>query len=64
VSELMQNSGLSQDEAALLIRLHGSKAQAWLLADEEINRQAKPGETKAAGIARLTWQTEIISHSR
>ena len=25
VSELMQNSGLSQDEAALLIRLHGSK---------------------------------------
>jgi len=28
VSELMQNSGLSQDEAALLIRLHGSKAQA------------------------------------
>lgn len=24
VSELMQNSGLSQDEAALLIRLHGS----------------------------------------
>jgi uncharacterized membrane protein YccC len=27
VSELMQNSGLSQDEAALLIRLHGSKAQ-------------------------------------
>ena len=26
VSELMQNSGLSQDEAALLIRLHGSKA--------------------------------------
>ena len=28
VSELMQNSGLSQDEAALLIRLHGSKASA------------------------------------
>lgn len=28
VSELMQNSGLSQDEAALLIRLHGSKAQS------------------------------------
>jgi hypothetical protein len=27
VSELMQTSGLSQDEAALLIRLHGSKAQ-------------------------------------
>jgi hypothetical protein len=27
VSELMQNSGLSQDEAALLIRLHGSKTQ-------------------------------------
>lgn len=27
VSELMQNSGLSQDEAALLIRLHGPKAQ-------------------------------------
>jgi uncharacterized membrane protein YccC len=27
VNELMQNSGLSQDEAALLIRLHGSKAQ-------------------------------------
>ncbi|MGZ8918889.1 MAG: DUF2802 domain-containing protein [Methylobacter sp.] len=25
VSELMQNLGLSQDEAALLIRLHGSK---------------------------------------
>jgi ABC-type transport system involved in cytochrome bd biosynthesis fused ATPase/permease subunit len=25
VSELMQNSGLSQDEAALLIRLHGAK---------------------------------------
>jgi hypothetical protein len=25
VGELMQNSGLSQDEAALLIRLHGSK---------------------------------------
>ena len=25
VSELMQNAGLSQDEAALLIRLHGSK---------------------------------------
>jgi hypothetical protein len=25
VSELMQNSGLSQDEAALLIRLHGTK---------------------------------------
>ena len=25
VNELMQNSGLSQDEAALLIRLHGSK---------------------------------------
>lgn len=28
VSELMQNSGLSQDEAALLIRLHGSKMQS------------------------------------
>jgi cell division protein FtsL len=28
VSELMQGSGLSQDEAALLIRLHGSKAQS------------------------------------
>ena len=28
VSELMQNSGLSQDEAALLIRLHGSKARS------------------------------------
>ncbi len=27
VNELMQNSGLSQDEAALLIRLHGSKVQ-------------------------------------
>jgi len=27
VNELMQNSGLSQDEAALLIRLHGSKEQ-------------------------------------
>jgi uncharacterized protein YoxC len=27
VSELMQNSGLSHDEAALLIRLHGSKSQ-------------------------------------
>jgi hypothetical protein len=27
VSELMQTSGLSQDEAALLIRLHGSKTQ-------------------------------------
>lgn len=27
VSELMQNSGLSQDEAALLIRLHGTKEQ-------------------------------------
>lgn len=27
VNELMQNSGLSQDEAALLIRLHGSKAR-------------------------------------
>jgi uncharacterized protein YoxC len=26
VSELMQNSGLSQDEAALLIRLHGAKS--------------------------------------
>ncbi len=26
VSELMQTSGLSQDEATLLIRLHGSKA--------------------------------------
>jgi predicted nucleotidyltransferase len=26
VSDLMQNSGLSQDEAALLIRLHGSKS--------------------------------------
>lgn len=28
VNELMQNSGLSHDEAALLIRLHGSKAQS------------------------------------
>ena len=28
VSELMHNSGLSQDEAALLIRLHGSKAKS------------------------------------
>jgi hypothetical protein len=28
VSELMQNSGLSQDEAVLLIRLHGSKVQS------------------------------------
>ena len=27
VNELMKNSGLSHDEAALLIRLHGSKAQ-------------------------------------
>jgi hypothetical protein len=27
VHELMQNSGLSHDEAALLIRLHGSKTQ-------------------------------------
>lgn len=27
VNELMQNSGLSHDEAALLIRLHGSKNQ-------------------------------------
>lgn len=27
VSELMQTAGLSQDEAALLIRLHGSKSQ-------------------------------------
>jgi len=27
VSELMQSAGLSQDEAALLIRLHGSKAR-------------------------------------
>jgi hypothetical protein len=27
VTELMQSSGLSHDEAALLIRLHGSKAQ-------------------------------------
>jgi len=27
VSELMQNSGLSQDEAALLIRLHGTKSR-------------------------------------
>jgi hypothetical protein len=27
VSELMQTSGLSQDEAALLIRLHGSKTR-------------------------------------
>jgi hypothetical protein len=27
VGELMQNSGLSQDEAALLIRLHGTKKQ-------------------------------------
>jgi Protein of unknown function (DUF2802) len=28
VNDLMQNSGLSQDEAALLIRLHGSKARS------------------------------------
>ena len=28
VNELMQNSGLSHDEAALLIRLHGSKTQS------------------------------------
>ncbi|MGZ5008732.1 MAG: DUF2802 domain-containing protein [Methylobacter sp.] len=28
VNELMQNSGLSHDEAALLIRLHGSKPQS------------------------------------
>jgi hypothetical protein len=28
VNELMQNSGLSHDEAALLIRLHGSKGQS------------------------------------
>lgn len=28
VNELMQNSGLSRDEAALLIRLHGSKTQS------------------------------------
>lgn len=28
VSELMQNSGLSQDEAALLIRLHGAKTKS------------------------------------
>jgi len=27
VNELMKNSGLSHDEAALLIRLHGSKTQ-------------------------------------
>lgn len=27
VSELMQTAGLSQDEAALLIRLHGSKSR-------------------------------------
>lgn len=27
VNELMKNAGLSQDEAALLIRLHGSKAR-------------------------------------
>jgi cell division protein FtsL len=27
VAELMQSSGLSQDEAALLVRLHGSKTQ-------------------------------------
>jgi hypothetical protein len=27
INELMQTSGLSQDEAALLIRLHGSKAR-------------------------------------
>lgn len=27
ISELMQTSGLSQDEAALLIRLHGSKTR-------------------------------------
>ncbi|MDP1770834.1 MAG: DUF2802 domain-containing protein [Methylobacter sp.] len=27
VNELMQNSGLSRDEAALLIRLHGSKTE-------------------------------------
>lgn len=30
VDELMQTSGLSHDEAALLIRLHGSKAQSLL----------------------------------
>lgn len=28
VNELMKNSGLSHDEAALLIRLHGSKTQS------------------------------------
>ncbi|TAK61596.1 DUF2802 domain-containing protein [Methylobacter sp.] len=28
INELMQNSGLSHDEAALLIRLHGSKTQS------------------------------------
>jgi hypothetical protein len=28
VNELMQNSGLSHDEAALLIRLHGAKTQS------------------------------------
>lgn len=28
VDELMQNSGLSHDEAALLIRLHGSKTKS------------------------------------
>lgn len=28
VNELMRNSGLSHDEAALLIRLHGSKTQS------------------------------------
>ena len=28
VNELMQSSGLSHDEAALLIRLHGSKSQS------------------------------------
>ncbi len=28
VNELMRNSGLSHDEAALLIRLHGSKPQS------------------------------------
>jgi hypothetical protein len=28
VNELMQSSGLSHDEAALLIRLHGSKTQS------------------------------------
>jgi hypothetical protein len=27
INELMQNSGLSHDEAALLIRLHGSKTE-------------------------------------